>query len=312
MFYAVEHIERMENRCEHILKQAAQAREEGRLADAQKAYLEILRAKPDSGSVLNALGTVFWDQSQPDKAKKYFEAANFLLQSLGTSTTPDAAPAEHVRRIFDQCAGTFEKTLANDLEYKTPERLFSLVRPHLKQDLAVLDLGCGTGLGSQFYRPYAKLLIGVDVSSKMLQKASEKNIYDDPNVYLTTGQSISTGAGPSKMTPNMHYPVMMTRCGLRSQSPARGIFWESKMLQRPGTDFTSTYRRLSRRNTPNSIALCKRPKNSWWKKKKWSMKLNWPPMFNAVCCRSTFPRMSNSVSMRISNPPEWSAEIFMT
>ncbi len=111
------------------------------------------------------------------------EAAKFMLQSLGTSTTPDAAPAEHVRRIFDQCAGTFEKTLVNDLEYKTPERLFNLVRPHLKQGLAVLDLGCGTGLGSQFYRPYAKLLIGVDVSSKMLQKASEKNIYDELIVF---------------------------------------------------------------------------------------------------------------------------------
>ncbi len=119
----------MENRCEHILKQAAQAREEGRLADAQKAYLEILRAKPDSGSVLNALGTVFWDQSQPDKAKKYFEAANFLLQSLGTSTTPDAAPAEHVRRIFDQCAGTFEKTLVNDLNTRPLNACLALCAP---------------------------------------------------------------------------------------------------------------------------------------------------------------------------------------
>jgi predicted TPR repeat methyltransferase len=76
------------------------------------------------------------------------EAATFMLQSLGTSTTPDAAPAQHVRRIFDQCAGTFEKILVNDLAYKTPERLFNLVSPHLKQDLTVLDLGCGTGLGS--------------------------------------------------------------------------------------------------------------------------------------------------------------------
>ena len=319
----------MKNDCEHILKQAALAHEEGRPADAEKAYLEILNEKPDSGSVLNALGTVFLDQSQPDKAKKYFEkaanlnppylsacynlgrlkqmegddkgainiyraivkqqpqfglawnnmgvayreigeseeaiscfrravafapdmaeawnnlgvaqdefhmienasrsyqkaieiqpdyasahfnlgvylqklerfkaaedhynkvleikpddeAAKFMLQSLGTSTTPDAAPAQHVRRIFDQCAGTFEKILVNDLKYKTPELLFNLVCPHLKQDLTVLDLGCGTGLGSQFYRPYAKLLIGVDVSSKMLQKASEKNTYDHLIVF---------------------------------------------------------------------------------------------------------------------------------
>lgn len=319
----------MKNNCEHILKQATLAHEEGRLADAEKAYLEILNEKPDSGSVLNALGAVFLDQSQPDKAKKYFEkavnlnppslsacynlgrlkqmkgddkgaidiyraivkqqpmfglawnnmgvayraigepdeaiscfrravafapdmaeawnnlgvaqdelhmnenafmsyqkaieiqpyyasahfnfgvslqklgrfkaaehhynkvleikpndeAAEFMLQSLGTSTTPDAAPAQHVRRIFDQCAGTFEKILVNDLEYKTPELLFNLVCPHLKQDLMVLDLGCGTGLGSQFYRPYAKRLIGVDVSFKMLQKASEKNIYDNLIVF---------------------------------------------------------------------------------------------------------------------------------
>jgi len=319
----------MKKESEHILAQAALAHEEGRLADAEKAYLKMLRKEPDSGSVLNALGTVFLDQGQPDKARKYFkkaanlnppslsarynlgrlkqmegddkgaikiyraivkqeprfglawnnmgvayrevgepeeaiscfrravafapdmaeawnnlgvaqdefqmtenasksyqkaielqpdytsahlnlglslhklkrfkeaedhynrvlaikpddETAKFMLQSLGTSATPDAAPAEHVRRIFDQCAGTFEKILVNDLAYKTPELLFSLARPHLKQGLTVLDLGCGTGLGAQFYRPYAKSLMGVDVSPKMLQKASEKKIYDDLIVF---------------------------------------------------------------------------------------------------------------------------------
>jgi predicted TPR repeat methyltransferase len=319
----------MKNDREHIFKQAVLAHEEGRLEDAEKAYLEILSENPDSGSVLNALGTVLLDQSQPDNAKKVFEkaanlnppnlsacynlgrlkqmegddkgainvytaivkqqpgfglawnnmgvayreigepeeaiscfrravafapdmaeawnnlgvaqdefhmvenaarsyqkaielqpdyasahfnlgvslqklerfkaaedhynnvleikpddeAAKFMLQSLGTSTTPEAAPAQHVRRIFDQCARTFEKIVVNDLAYKTPERLFNLVRPHLKPDLTVLDLGCGTGLGSPFYRPFARSLVGVDVSSKMLQKASEKNTYDDLIVF---------------------------------------------------------------------------------------------------------------------------------
>ena len=319
----------MKNESEQIFQQAALAYEEGRLVDAEKAYLQILSEKPDSGAVLNALGNVFLDQSRPDEAKRVFEkaanlhppnlsacynlgrlkqmegddkgaiiiyraiveqqprfglawnnmgvayreigepeeaiscfrravafapemaeawnnlgvaqdefqmienaarsyqkaieiqpdyasahfnlgvslqklrrfkaaeshynkvlkinpddeAATFMLQSLGTSATPDAAPAEHVRKIFDQCAGTFEKVLVNDLAYKTPELLFTLVRPHLKQDLTVLDLGCGTGLGSHFYRPYANVLIGVDVSSKMLQKASEKKIYDDLIVF---------------------------------------------------------------------------------------------------------------------------------
>jgi predicted TPR repeat methyltransferase len=309
---------------EHMLRKASLAHREGRLAEAEKGYLEILRKKPDWGPVLNALGTVFLDQARPDKARKVFEkgagltppygpacynlgrlkqrendhegaialyramlkwdprfgqawnnlgvayretgnedealacfqkavkfapdmaeawnnlgvaqdefnrveeasksyqkaievrpdyasaqfnlavslqkrrlfkeaedhykkvletkpdneAARFMLQSLGTGETPDAAPAEHVRRIFDRCAGTFERILVKDLEYKTPELLFDLVRPHLREAMNVLDLGCGTGLGSELYRPFAKRLVGVDVSSKMLAKAGEKKIYD--------------------------------------------------------------------------------------------------------------------------------------
>ncbi|MBW2055108.1 MAG: tetratricopeptide repeat protein, partial [Deltaproteobacteria bacterium] len=239
---------------EHVFQKASLAYKEGRLAEAEKGYLEVLRRKPDWGQVLNALGTVFLDQSRPDKAKEVFEkaadlrppyfpacynlarlkqrendhkgaisiyramlekqpnigdawnnlgvayreigdqdeaiscfrravafapymaeawnnlgvaqdefnmienasksyrkaieirsdyasahlnlgislqklrrfkeaeehynkvletkpddeVARFMLQSLGTSATPDAAPVEHVRRIFDRCAGTFE------------------------------------------------------------------------------------------------------------------------------------------------------------------------------------------------------------
>ena len=41
----------------------------------------------------------------------------------------------------------------------------------------VLYLGCGTGLvGSTIY-PYARQLVGVDLSTKMLAKAKERNLY---------------------------------------------------------------------------------------------------------------------------------------
>lgn len=309
-----------------ILVKASQAHSEGRLADAEKGYLKVLRRRPDLGQVLNALGTVYLDLAKPDKAKRVFEKAAklhppnlaacynlarllqqnnehinvlpiyqsileeqhdngevwnnlgvahretgnqdeaiscfekaveytpglaeawnnlgvardeanmfdeaveayttaiaihpdytsahfnlgsslqkanqfkeaeahyrkvlevtpddgpamFMLESLGVSTaTPGAAPAEHVRRIFDQCAATFEKTLVKDLEYKTPELLFNLVRPYLNEEISVLDLGCGTGLGAGYYRPFARDLIGIDISPRMLAKAAEKNIYDN-------------------------------------------------------------------------------------------------------------------------------------
>ena len=320
---------RTKDNSEHLLKKASLAYKEGRLAEAEKGYLEVLRRKPDWGQVLNALGMVFLDQSRPDKAKKVFEnaanlippyvpacynlarlkqqksdykgaisiyrtmlekqpnigeawnnlgvayreignqdeaiscfrravafapymaeawnnlgvsqdefnlienapksyrkaieiqpdyasahlnlgislqklgrlkeaeehynkvleikpddeAARFMLQSLGTLATPDAAPVEHVRRIFDRCAGNFETILVKDLEYKTPELLFDLVRPYLTEKMNVLDLGCGTGLGAQLYRPFAKRLIGVDVSSKMLEKAAKKKIYNQLEAF---------------------------------------------------------------------------------------------------------------------------------
>ena len=161
--------------------------------NAITSYQKSTELQPDYASAHFNLGVSLQKQERFTEASNQYnrvleilpddEAAKFMLQSLGTSTTPDAAPAEHVRRIFDQCAGTFEKILVERLAYKTPEYLFKLVRPYLAKDLNVLDLGCGTGLGSQFYRPYAKLLMGVDVSSKMLQKASEKNIYDDLIVF---------------------------------------------------------------------------------------------------------------------------------
>jgi len=60
---------------ESVLMKASLAHREGRLAEAEKGYREVLRRKPDWGQVLNALGTVFLDQSLPDKAGKVFEKA---------------------------------------------------------------------------------------------------------------------------------------------------------------------------------------------------------------------------------------------
>src|SRR5210317_2527888 len=60
---------------ESFLMKASAAHRKGKLAEAEKGYREVLRKKPDWGQVLNALGTVFLDQSQPDKAQKVFKKA---------------------------------------------------------------------------------------------------------------------------------------------------------------------------------------------------------------------------------------------
>jgi predicted TPR repeat methyltransferase len=45
--------------------------------------------------------------------------------------------------------------------------------------LDVLDVGCGTGLCGPMVAPYARRLVGVDLSAGMLAHAKEKNVYDE-------------------------------------------------------------------------------------------------------------------------------------
>ncbi|MCG8633386.1 MAG: tetratricopeptide repeat protein [Desulfobacterales bacterium] len=131
----------------------------GKLAKAEEHYNKVLKVQPDN------------------------EIAKFMRQSIRGDETPDAAPVEHVRNIFDQCAENFEEILVDGLEYKTPDILFHLVRPYLSEKMTILDLGCGTGLGAHLYKPFAKSLTGVDISEKMLEKASEKKIYNRLGVF---------------------------------------------------------------------------------------------------------------------------------
>jgi predicted TPR repeat methyltransferase len=45
--------------------------------------------------------------------------------------------------------------------------------------LEVLDAGCGTGLCAPSLRPYARRLVGVDLSSEMVKRADDRHLYDE-------------------------------------------------------------------------------------------------------------------------------------
>ncbi|MFO7883929.1 MAG: tetratricopeptide repeat protein [Desulfobacteraceae bacterium] len=161
--------------------------------NALNSYKKAIEIQPDYLSPHLNLGLVLQKTEQFKAAEEHYnqvlkiqpdnEVARFMLQSIVGDETPDAAPVEHVRSIFDQCAENFETILVKGLEYKTPKLLFHLVRPYLTEKMSILDLGCGTGLGAQLYRPFAESLTGVDVSAKMLKKAFEKKLYDRLEVF---------------------------------------------------------------------------------------------------------------------------------
>ena len=168
--------------------------EKGQAEEALTAYQKAIDIQPDYVSPHLNMGIMLQKSQRFTEAEAHYRAvlesqpqndiALFMLQSIsGGDAPPDAAPVEHVRSIFNQCAENFEAILVEKLEYKTPEHLFHLVQPYLAEDMEILDLGCGTGLGAVLYQPFAKGLTGVDVSEKMLEKAAEKRIYSHLEVF---------------------------------------------------------------------------------------------------------------------------------
>jgi predicted TPR repeat methyltransferase len=96
----------------------------------------------------------------------------------------NSPPRWSIIRLFDNYAENFDEHLTKKLEYHTPTELTefiasntSLTSPIKK----VLDLGCGTGLlGEALTKEFSiEQLVGVDLSSKMLQKSKTKAIYNE-------------------------------------------------------------------------------------------------------------------------------------
>lgn len=106
----------------------------------------------------------------------------YILAAIQQHSQHLRAPTEYVKHLFDQYAPYFEKHLEH-LGYEVPQLLFDAVAENLTEyvdsSVAILDLGCGTGMGGIRFRSLANSLIGVDVSEKMLEQARKKNIYTD-------------------------------------------------------------------------------------------------------------------------------------
>lgn len=101
----------------------------------------------------------------------------FLRASLREDNTEMAAPISFVSNLFDGYAAHYDDHMLRVLQYQAHEQLAALL-PKNASGLSILDLGCGTGLCGPLFKPFAKHLVGVDLSAPMLAHAREKNCYD--------------------------------------------------------------------------------------------------------------------------------------
>jgi len=118
----------------------------------------------------------FFDQL--DDATPGLQAWRAKAQAMQSAGRSDPG---YVRHLFDQFSADYDRRMRAELSYAAPEilgDLADLVMPG-RQDLAVLDLGCGTGLAGAVFRARARRLDGIDLSPAMVEKARAKNLYDD-------------------------------------------------------------------------------------------------------------------------------------
>ena len=105
----------------------------------------------------------------------------YYLSIAGKNQPDTNLQQKYVQKEFDNFAESFDHRLTHELGYDIPSKgrkmLDELCGTELHFDSAV-DLGCGTGLNGLAYDDCCKMMIGIDLSSKMLEKAEEHACYN--------------------------------------------------------------------------------------------------------------------------------------
>lgn len=83
------------------------------------------------------------------------------------------------RALYRDWATTYDQTMVDALQYRSPTVVAEMLRPHLASSLArVLDIGCGTGLAGRALATYGFTVIeGLDLSPEMTQVAADSGTY---------------------------------------------------------------------------------------------------------------------------------------
>ncbi len=170
------------------------------IAELQRAQ----RLDPGHEEARFLTGRAWAQAGEADKALEIFGGLDSATPGLDqwqarARAMKDALRSDpgYVRHLFDQFAAEYDTRMRGPLAYAAPEILRDLADMvmHGRRDLAVLDLGCGTGLSGAAFQPLAARLDGMDLSPAMIEKARARDIYDQ----LTVGdiETVLAQPGPS-------------------------------------------------------------------------------------------------------------------
>jgi len=170
----------------------------GRLEEGLDEFQRAIRLLPYGIDTYRCMGLLLCSLGRMEEAMATFrkwaeihphdpEAEHFLLACTGQNVPPRASD-DYVRTTFDRFAASFDRVLET-LEYQAPDIVAGIVEQLLgasQASLDVLDAGCGTGLVAPRLRPFARKLVGIDLSPRMLAAAAERKVYDELAVVELT------------------------------------------------------------------------------------------------------------------------------
>ncbi|MEC5386797.1 tetratricopeptide repeat protein [Uliginosibacterium sp. H3] len=164
---------------------------QGKIKEAVEYYCRSIAEMPGNPDSRRLLGIAYYTLGRTAEAAEVFRqwleespedpVAKHMHAACSGKDVPVRAADDYIEHTFDRFADSFEAQLQQRLEYKAPEIVAEALQSALQASSAqldILDAGCGTGLCGPLLKPFARHMIGVDLSAGMLAKAEAKQCYD--------------------------------------------------------------------------------------------------------------------------------------
>ena len=162
-----------------------------RQREAALCFSKVITLRPKHPEARRLLALAHHTLGEVDKAVEVFEEwlreepgdpiALHMLAACSGRHVPQRASDAYIEKTFDSFAASFDAKLAT-LLYRAPALVAEMLEDgdvDASRSLDVLDAGCGTGLCGPLVAPYARRLIGVDLSERMIEQARARDVYHE-------------------------------------------------------------------------------------------------------------------------------------